>query len=795
MKKKVLHVLLCCIITSLLAGCDNGNLESIDADDNGAGKIIKLPVTLPRDGSQTMTDDNGNPVLRWLDTGLIVNGQYYDAYGNIIPAIIGLSVKNFWYPWGRAAQSFSGPCVITTCGQSNDYRCAILNDPSMPITQNDSINDGCYLANGLGIYILVAQRRSDNSYPDPNATANIAAGPSASDGFFTGHIGAFTPANDGTINIDKLWSCDQGTGTLVCDAVPLSNLAGGKIYLKVFDGFYSDNDADFSDVEGNKYVTINVKSGIYYPNFISATLTTIDGTLKQVTMSLENAILNSMRQIVFLVVLLYFTFTSLFFLIGVTNLTQTEAVVRLLKMGIVIMLTSPNNLIAEGFLNIYESIATFASNIIASNLRGMPSPSTASSSDFGNQIGYLVIYDGILNQAISSQVNIKIWSLLFTSHIWCIPLLYILLVIIIVVVLRALLLYITAYFQISILILIMPIFAVMVLFNVTANLFQNWLKYMANSALLIIVATLGMGLSLGMMNQVLSDLLKYSVSKQNIWWFIFWWRPDNEAVLSAQLNAGTYFTALIIALICYAFVEHVPKLADALSDAQLSPSTQAFSALWNSTSELFNNGLSGLKKINAKYLVGRALDQRYKTDGKYDEKKEGKGILDKWKMTRASADAFFYKHLGSKYDRLFGEDGAPIFVDPVAEKIKQKEMALLDAKNKYTINDYQSMIDDRRTKLLEQISSNDRFKDTINVQGVGDISLKADTNPNVNINGNPVLKQDIRDAVAGNGQLNIGGVNYNVRSLYDQQQGDKLNRKLEELGNIQKELKRVKRME
>ncbi len=799
---KISNILLCLLIL-LTSGCDSGNSEVIEADDNGSGKIVHVLVKPGRDQSQIMQDSDGNVFLKWLDTGLFISNESimlsnkesngYDSYQEeIAPARIGLSVRGVWYPWGMIPNIAPKQCTVIPCSLSDDYRCKLVPSSTM-IVQNNQANDGCYLANGWGVYVLVAKPRSDGTYPDPNKNADVSISPSAADGFFTGHIGEFKPNQNGYINIDKLWSCDDNNGVSLCEVIDMKTVAKGKIYLKVVDSFYIDNNSSKSDTKGNQYITVNIKSGIYYPNFVSATLETMHDSLQSITNSLKNVIMDSFRDLVRVTILLYFLFTSLGFMIGLIKITQTEMIVRLLKIGIVVMLTTPYNTVSEYFVEFYDLTATFASNIIAANLPKMPYTESNASSEFGDKMSYLLIYDGILNQVISKQVNLKIISLLFTSMVWCIPLMYILIVIIIVIVLRSLLLYITAYVQMNILILILPIFAVMLLFKVTSKLFQDWLKYMANSVLLIIVATLGMGLCLGIINSVLSDLLNYSISKQNIWWFIWWWRPEDLNALYSHLNAESYLMALMISLICYSFVEQVPKLADALSDSQLSPSIQAFNALWTGAREMLDEGFSAIKNFNSQYLVGRLLDQRYKEDGEYVKDKEGKGILDKWKITRDKADNLFYKYIGSQYDKI--DQGSIFSNSNINDKLKNQELNLLKSEQQYAGNDYQKMIDDRKVALDQELKNNDTLKNSVHLgEDANPISLSADNNNNIVYNGHHIAKDDIRAAISqGRNQINVGGNNVNLRSQYSKELHEKLNKRLEELGKIEEELRQIRK--
>jgi hypothetical protein len=268
----------------------------------------------------------------------------------------------------------------------------------------------------------------------------------------------------------------------------------------------------------------------------------------------------------------------------------------------------------------------------------------------------------------------------------------------------------------------------MLLFKVTADLFQNWLKYMANSALLIVVATMGMGLTLSLMQKNLGDLLNYSVTYQNFFWFIGWWMPDNEDAVDAVLNVSTYFSALVMALICQSFVEHVPKLADSLSDSQLSPSSQAFASLWSGISGIGSGIGSTLKVINANYGMGALMNLRYGKDG---EEKEGKGVLDKWKATRDGVNSFFdsvTKPVDS-FRKSLHDDSIIKLNEPAKSQELKQELEKLKEENKtqnFVEKDYSDKINnmkqDLRNKLnaaqnpAERIDFNNRIRELEKVE-------------------------------------------------------------------------------
>lgn len=780
------------ILLCFCNGCSQ-NEDKIDADDNGVGKKVKIYPIQNKDAGNTLKDTDGTLALKWTDTELSVSVQNSE---DAVPSI-GISIQGQWYPWGNISSS-PQECQLITCDQSSSSQCSDLASPSsVQIVKNYFGNYGCYLNNGLGIYLLIAKRDENNVYADPNQNALVANSPSSALGFYTAHLGAFPQSRDGSINVDKAWACDEINGKIECSSVPIQTLNGGRVFLKVVDNYYADNASNASD----NSITINMKKGVYYPNFVSAALFAFKNTLDYVTDLLKKSLMNSLKDIVFVIILLYFVLTAFGFMTGLVQLTQTEAVVRLLKIGIVVLLTSPGNIIGSGFISLYDNLSTLAADIIANAIPDLPSSGQTPNKIDG--LAYLGVYDGILNQVLSIQVHLKIWSLMrCLSRIWCIPMLYILLIIIITVVFKSLLIYITAYVQMSILIIMLPILAVTMLFKVTASFFQDWLKYMANSAMMIVIATLGLGLVLGMMNKDLQSLLNYSISNTNWFLWFYWWEPDSA--VTTQLNASSYFLALFTALICNIFVEHVPKFADALTDAQLAPTSQGFKNLLHGMHGTFHNAFNKvsnqIQSINSKYLMGRLLDQRYKKDGQYSDEKEGKGLLDKWKSTRDKADKFWYKTIGAPLDIVKGiSEGDDL--SGIAQGVKQKWNSFdisQASKNAQTANDYEKMIEEKMTHWKSEQEKVDALKDSVRVDLGGgqqqEISIKDDGIANVNVNNVDIPKAFIKDAIENhNGVLHHNGVQYDFSNLHDKELSNKVQEKLNELTNIKKELDKVKR--
>ncbi len=778
-------------ISIMLTGCSNGDTDHIDADDIGIGKNIRLKVKPNASASSDVIKGDGEEyTTTWLNTGLFVTGQTYDDEGTEYPPKIGLSLSGLWYPWGIKNSIVAKECLLTTCGQSSDDRCKTLDD-STPVIKSFLDNGNCYFAKGHGVYILVAQQQSDGSYSDPNQSFDTASGPSVKQGFYTAHIGDFKADQTGVINIDKFWSCTPTPSgdKIVCDSINIDKLIGGKIYLKLSDSYYVDNDSSLSEKPSNPYIGVNIKTGVFYPNFVSATLKAFRNTIETISYAVKNAILASLQDIIFVVIMLYFVITAFGFMTGIVKLNQTEAVVRLLKIGVVAMLTSPNNIITTGFVGLYQNLAEFAADIISNNLPYMPNVSSYDSSSggtFGNQIGYLAIYDIIFNQIISKSIHTKIWALLFTESFWCIPALYILLSIIVVVVFRSLLIYIMAYIQLSIGILILPIFAVMLLFKITAGLFEKWLQHMVDSALMIVVGTMGMGLTLSLMDNILSTMLTYAVTWTNWFWFLGWWFPDNEDTVSNAISPSNYFFALISALICKSFVENILQMTNSLSGSNLARSSDAFRGLWQVIGGKFSSVGETLRSVNAKYLTGALLNHRYNKDGSG----EGKSILDKWQTTRNRADLLYKKSIANPIK--YGKD----IVDPrsvfsstkhLKEKELQQELNILKSQNKYngiSANKYSDLIRQKENTLYDKLS---KITVSDRTGASHEISLK-DGEYKLPDGTTIGTKDQIEDAIKGNATHN-GCINIQYANIGDARTA--LNQKLQELSEVKKDLEQI----
>jgi type IV secretion system protein VirB6 len=724
------------VILFILLSLSNigGSGEGIDADDLGKGAIIKAPVT--------MTDpiEGGNfyrklATQSWKDTGVIVVGQNFDGTVGL-----GLSVSNPWYPIGLGINE-GQECQLEACSNSSDSRCKMLKDPSVMVVANNADNAGCKLSNGKGVYMLFAQPNSEGKYNNPNLNYGSAAYPSLKAGFYTAHLGAFPP-KEGNILVTQAWSC---TSFGECTAKPIKELVGSKVFLKVVDDFYPDNQTKTN----NNQVKINIKTGIYRPGFIITSIEALDSTILTAVKTIQSTLLMNLQGLISTVLILYILFSAISFAIGSLNITYTELIVRIIKLSIVTILTTPNSYITETFTSSFRILAEAASNLIAEAIPNLAAlQNNTESKNFG-KIRYLIAYEDIINQITSYQVHIKIISLLFTIYFWLIPFLYLLILILLLIVLKALLLFITAYVQLAILIGILPIAVLALLFQLTNEIFQNWLRYMANSALLITVTVLGIGLSLSMIAGGLEDLLSYKVEIVEIFWY------PNLSQVSNILTASNYFLLLIKALLCYAVLDYIPGLVDAFTNAQFAPTASNVAALQRGMTQTGQEFWKNVKSANNRYGLGRVWN-------KLGHDQDGKGgfmskILDRKDRDKARIDNF-YEGITSRYQQL---------------QVLQQDDSLISLTNQF---DQQAL---KRAKTLERTELNYN-QYALKLQEKRYDYLKSNTK-SVNFTINPGTKKaqsmtinleglDLQSNVDGkivDSTVTIHDKTYKVKDLYD----------------------------
>ncbi|AIF81926.1 putative type IV secretion system protein [endosymbiont of Acanthamoeba sp. UWC8] len=178
----------------------------------------------------------------------------------------------------------------------------------------------------------------------------------------------------------------------------------------------------------------------------------------------------------------YVAFFGVGFLIGTIKLNQQEAVIRMVKVGVIITLISPNswdffgtyllNMFIEGGIELIAIIVSgsFSSEVV--NVTRDP-------------FAVFSLFDGPISQIFSSAVWKKIYALICTGLLGLIVALVVMYCAIIYVLslLKATLVYIYSLVGIALLITTAPIFICCLLFEITKSLFDSWWKYLISYTL------------------------------------------------------------------------------------------------------------------------------------------------------------------------------------------------------------------------------------------------------------------------------------------------------------------------
>jgi len=220
---------------------------------------------------------------------------------------------------------------------------------------------------------------------------------------------------------------------------------------------------------------------------------------------------------------LYIAFFGMAFLMGVVELSKKELMMRLLKIGLVMMFTSPtawqmyNTYVVLFFKNGMDSIISMIidsySSIIESSYR---EKGIISVGGFKAGTNFLYI-DGLIKDLLSDPATKKIFSLLNMGNgkgffaIIYIPVIYFLIFYFIYAMLDVALKYIINLLKICIGLALGPVFIFFSLFEKTKDMFKNWLAFMGSRSLEIIILFALLHPFITIMDVLFKDMLRFGV--------------------------------------------------------------------------------------------------------------------------------------------------------------------------------------------------------------------------------------------------------------------------------------------
>lgn len=210
---------------------------------------------------------------------------------------------------------------------------------------------------------------------------------------------------------------------------------------------------------------------------------------------------NIVKNVISISLVMYITFYGLAFFMGMVDYGKKEVMMRLLKIGLVIMFTNPkawsiyNEFVVNFFKNGMDSVVAMISEIFESNMD--PTLGSISAKQEANSanidVGRKFIYiDNLIKDLISQPTIAKIFGLLLVPGkgifaVIYIPVIFLLIGYFIYTMLDVALKYIINLLKICIGLALGPIFILFSLFEKTKDMFKNWIAFLASRSLEIVI--------------------------------------------------------------------------------------------------------------------------------------------------------------------------------------------------------------------------------------------------------------------------------------------------------------------
>ena len=610
---------------------------------NDFGSNRKIVVKANPDEStifQVSTLIRSNPkhkqIAPWVNSGFSTKASYNGESNKLT-----IYVDGAWSPWGGNPDYINKICPLVACNTSKSADAPCYEGGMVIKPDPNRDNFPCKLTNGWGLYGLIAIE-NNGKYADPNNPIYAESLPS--DLFRTFRI---------TLDENTKSKSDFGDGGFFelvfskqCRASSNSNVicvtdktkdgvdtvATGRLYFKILDSYYQDNSGEYN---------IRIIGGA----------TKEKGLVQQIIEELRNVMLgvaqemfegitgnNLFKADLRALLVLYVAISAFLFMIGMLRIHQSELVIRLLKIGIIVALISPtaweffNNylfdLIINGGLEIANIVteAAFEYSFTYDNASFVLSET--------NQA--LSLYDAVLAMLLSPAIHAKVWGLLFYKWYFVyIIFFYIIFVIMILAIVKSVTMYVVSFVLLAILIVISPLFIPMILFRFTKQLFDAWLKQLVANSIMMVVIAVSLALMMSLITTEIQKMLLYKVCWQSIFsltLFIpfsspseyvtaidfYFFHPSDSHELDSSITVDNFFSFLMVAFIFKGFMDKIPQLIDALSNAGLRPVSgltsgviRAFegSAIYRGASRAVNAVMSFTRPTTAAMVASKGLQK------------------------------------------------------------------------------------------------------------------------------------------------------------------------------------------
>ncbi|WP_202149468.1 type IV secretion system protein [Candidatus Sarmatiella mevalonica] len=487
------------MLTTVISGCDS-TYNCLEADDFGHAKIqissrydfseedessqskedSDSPFTPPK--YQLIQKEKNLQIAPWIDSGLVADGGHlmimvkgWDKSEPNEPGVV-----SAWCPWfgykGEGAVLSDFAMRFPTC---------VMNGPMCSQNKNLQLkNAPCILTKGIGLYMLIPK-------DDINPNANLLSGNTQD---YIRHVGEET-------NGYKVYDISytgklRETRALRYDPAPFSQPR--KIYFKILDKHYLDNSGGY---------VLHVKSGIEASSLDPFEMITkvvqklLFDEKSGIVTQLYNSIINSTsyKLAVSTLLVLYIAIFGIRVMFGNVEFNKSEIISRMIKICIISMLI--NTELSWRFFHDY--LFTFFIEFLNKVLILIKS---AQKSSGGKDA---------MTMLLSKETLIKLSSIIFTGFLGFIYVFLFLSAILLMIVLmvQTFVYYGFSLVMIGMAISLAPIFLCTILFDVTRDLFQNWLRQLMSYSLQLIVLFVGISITTNVLRNEVYGSLGFGVCK------------------------------------------------------------------------------------------------------------------------------------------------------------------------------------------------------------------------------------------------------------------------------------------
>lgn len=566
----------------LIASAAGGG-ACIAADDFGLGGSITVPAN-PDEGITTQgvtkllrVNPKKQQIAPWIDSGLYTLGNPPDPK-NPTQSRLKLTITGSWNPWGDIEGLDVNECELLDCSPTKKRDRICL--PGGKVVNSDIDKLPCTLKNGWGLYGLIAMADSGGkSYYNPNdlsAAINLPkslfrtfrVAPTVKGARINSSAFDEEPEYEYYFELDATQYCDESGCVKDVHKEGGEYIVRGRLFFKIQDGYYQDNSGVYN---------VTVTNGVYTEKgFIERTINMFNKQIDRVTKSLYENIVHNLKLITIIraFLLLYIVITGVMFALGTIKVSQRELIVRLFKFSIVATLISDQS---WNFFNTYlfslcrDGARDIADMIIRATLYYDGNPNSPIYY-LPDKASPLTIYDVLLKILTKIPVHAKTWSLLFYEwKLYWIPCIYVGFYFIIISILKSLVLYLLMLIQFALLLIVAPIFIMMLLFQITKELFDIWIKQVVSTGILYIMLATSIGLMVKLIFGQIQALLFFRVCWQTVWKLeilgltiidLKFWYPQSASELLSSINAINFFAFLLMAIVFFSIMEKIPEMVD-----------------------------------------------------------------------------------------------------------------------------------------------------------------------------------------------------------------------------------------